>query len=1143
MAIIDPFKQQAEAPSIVDPFAAKEETPAVSKTKGNWAESAKAAGSDFMQAADMILSLPGQAAKVSVAQWSSILNLLRNEENPLAKANEIAENWSSEGIGKFLNAPIETATGFKPHESGVVSEMFGKLGEAVESGANAVSSATGSDEAGAAAKQLFDIAGLAIEGAGIRAGMKYDGKANQTIDDLVHEIRKEEAVADTPAAASAPVGDVKIIDPMAEGLNPQQWAEIHSKTEGMELESMPKKAEPVKDTGPLEWEIVDPATLRTQQGELPLTDMERVNYKDHATPEQGIEHVQRIPTDVTQTKGTEILQESLFPHDRSRTSPNKGKFGQGGSVDPKVFEEAFMKLFNKTDEGTSTTNNASGESAASVEAINRLAQQNAAGISMWEVDPNTNQLIPLKTADRVDKRAQKGKAIVQRSKDGKLTIIENNSGFNDTALTNRSQYLINQDFLRSKAPLGGTGKKGFGQGGAVGFGGGKKTPPSLEKRIRSMSKEDFRGAFAEKYPEYVNRPEVADRVYDTFQSKLKQPSDFGNSKLAKGLDKGLGVLSTRIGNISQNVLHRAIKFEEGILKNTHKKIGEVDDFILGIGKLDKEAQARFNTALINNDIPAITALAKEYNITGFDRVRQVLKETGVELQKAGRLGDMRQDYFPRIVTDIDGLKKVLGAESRNALETRLLEAERKFIGRGEPFTDEARTKIINQYFRNTANPSYKPGFSKTRVLNEVPEEFHQFYATPAEALHTYLRNAVQEIETSKFFGREAIRDPETGKVNIDQSIGNVVLEELKRGKIKGDQASELESMLRSRFGPGNRSSNSIVQGVKDVANLGLLGNFISAGTQLGDVAMSVYLNGLRPTLMAAIQMAGGISKVNMKDFGLLDHISEEFVSTSTTSRLLNSVFKYSGFSAIDRLGKNTVLNGTLNRALADAKTPKGIENLRREWEPRFGEEFPQLLEDLQRGELTDTVQTMLFSKLSKMQPITKLELPQKYLDMPNGRIVYMLKSFMLKQMDVVRNDFYNELQKGNVRTALGNITKYAATMGIAGATTQYIKDWLLGRDVDPELDDIPLNILKTFGWSEYAGNKIKRGAIGEAIGDVALPPYKMFDQLFKDALAEDPTYKSLNYFPVVGRMLYSWNLGGAEEYNRELFYKQIRGDE
>lgn len=68
-------------------------------------------------------------------------------------------------------------------------------------------------------------------------------------------------------------------------------------------------------------------------------------------------------------------------------------------------------------------NNASGESSASQEAVNRVAQEKAEGITRWQIDPDGNAT-PLRGVDAVDARAPKGHVIIQQDADGTATILD-----------------------------------------------------------------------------------------------------------------------------------------------------------------------------------------------------------------------------------------------------------------------------------------------------------------------------------------------------------------------------------------------------------------------------------------------------------------------------------------------------------------------------------------------------------------------------------------------------------------------------------------------------------------------------------------------------------------------------------------------
>ena len=145
----------------------------------------------------------------------------------------------------------------------------------------------------------------------------------------------------------------------------------------------------------------------------------------------------------------------------------------------------------------------------------------------------------------------------------------------------------------------------------------------------------------------------------------------------------------------------------------------------------------------------------------------------------------------------------------------------------------------------------------------------------------------------------------------------------------------------------------------------------------------------------------------------------------------------------------------------------------------------------------------------------------------------MLKSFQLKQFDILRRDAYQEIKKGNVAKGLANLTKLGITLGIAGATTSQVKDWILGIDSSLEASDVWDNALKTYGWSSYVQEKVAQGKPAEAVVGMIAPPYKVMDTL----ISRDP--KAISYLPWFGKTLYHRGFGGAEK--TEMY--RLKGEE
>lgn len=690
------------------------------------------------------------------------------------------------------------------------------------------------------------------------------------------------------------------------------------------------------------------------------------------------------------------------------------------------------------------------------------------------------------------------------------------------------------DLPNINKPLGQT-RVGQKQGGFITLPG--KRELTIEEKAKKMNLANFSNEFIKQYPHYADRPELISEVFSRINDPIKNASSMTqaieSSSFVKGLDRVAGITSTNIGNISLPILHKAISFEKNLLKNTHTNIAKVDTFLSGLNKdVTPKVLALANNFIYNNKTDQFYKLADTINRPdlkqGYKQVREVLDGLGSELVRIGRLKELRPDYFPRVVKDIEGLKNHMGTEVSTRLDKALKEARQEALRTGRTFDIMDESNLVNKFLKNNNHTKSKPGYLKNRTIDELTVDLEKFYATPTEALHTYIRNATNEIEAAEFFGTGAIRD-ETGRLNVEKSIGAVVQNQRLEGKVTGKQIIELEELLKSRFGPGNMAAGSTQQFIKNIANAGLLGNVVSAMSQGEDLIMSGYLNGMGSTFQALMSK----QKVNMRTFGLADHISEEFVGTLKSAKVLNQLFKISQFSRIDELGKNTILNSALISAEKQVKTKSGEANFAKKWEARFGDDYPQLVKDLQDGKVTDLTELLAFSVLSKIQPITKLEMPQAYLDHPQGRILYMLKSFMLKQMDLVRNDAIKKMRTpGEFKEGLSNLMRLTLFYGLSGGTTAAVKDYILNGfenedSIEDIASDIPINALKTLGFSQYVMDDLKRGAFGSAAGRIVVPPYKMFEEVTTNVVSQfdededNRKYSSLKYLPIVGRIWYN----------------------
>jgi hypothetical protein len=394
---------------------------------------------------------------------------------------------------------------------------------------------------------------------------------------------------------------------------------------------------------------------------------------------------------------------------------------------------------------------------------------------------------------------------------------------------------------------------------------------------------------------------------------------------------------------------------------------------------------------------------------------------------------------------------------------------------------------------------------------------------------------VNDIEKRKFMGIHGVKDEVTGLLNTDRSIGDYVKAAKEEGRLSADDEVTMVEMLKSRFMGGEQSAGSVNATIRDLGYMGTIANPISAVTQLGDLGTSGALNGLRNTLASFFKT---------KDVGLmdiyLDEISKELSEAGLrgTSKMLHKLMEKSGFKALDRLGKETYINAAFKNAKKMVKTEKGLAKFKQKIGSTYGDETKALIADLESGEITDTVKYFLFNELADVQPVTLSEFPQAYLNNPNHRILYMLKSFTIKQIDVVRRNVVQEYAKGNKGTAIKNAALLSAYLSTANTGTQYAKDLLLKRDIKAE--DIPdramWNLLSVYGLNRYTTDRyISNGDWKGAVTNLITPATPIIDSIFSlggEVLSDDPSVaKLVKPVPIVGNLAYNWMLGGAEEFN------------
>ena len=654
-------------------------------------------------------------------------------------------------------------------------------------------------------------------------------------------------------------------------------------------------------------------------------------------------------------------------------------------------------------------------------------------------------------------------------------------------------------------------------------------------------------------------------LLSTGNAKLRVPVDKNAAlaeqevvKMATSKDRGamstffddlLGSTSTRMKEVAAPVMNKMRRLDFDTSVKTHQYQERVAPLYKAMNAVPKEERGKLSSYLSNGEYgKARSVLAKhagEDGVNALNNTKAVLNELHGELGKAGLKLNKVANYFPRQVKDVEKLIKSLGGVNRGRVEKALYDKAKELNLSGvHKLEPDVKEQVINQVVRGIGpKDGAKPRYTKGREIDNVTEDMAQYYETPDLALDQYIRRTVNDIEKRKFLGKDnVVKGQSDWKIDVDQSVGAFIAKEIADGNMSYKAADEVAATLGIRLGAGEQQPAWIIRKIRDIGYGATLANPLSAFIQFGDLGSAAYQSNLKNTAKA---MFAGDKRANMQALGLDDLISSELNAATDTSKLLGNALKYTGFRAADRVGKNVVLKAAFGRATDLVKTPQGIASLAKKYRKQFGtEEFNGLVKELQNGEVSDRVKFYLWNELADVQPISLAEMPKIYLNNPNGRIMYALKSFTIKQLDMVRRGVYDELRKGDKKEAAKNAIGFVALVGGSNSVVSGLKDVALGRkDMGEFVNEIPDGIVEHVGRTVFldkynVDRNLSKGNVVDGAVRQLVPPMAWIEAPMRDiyeATREDGVPegrvtggRTISQLPLAGRLFDNFLNGGLE---------------
>lgn len=533
-------------------------------------------------------------------------------------------------------------------------------------------------------------------------------------------------------------------------------------------------------------------------------------------------------------------------------------------------------------------------------------------------------------------------------------------------------------------------------------------------------------------------------------------------------------------------------------------------------------------------------ILEKYGMTeGYKNVRGVLNSIKDQYQKEGLDANFIENYFPRLVNDLDGLKSSYG-QPTGIVDQEIYRYEKMT---GQKLSDTERQMMYEKLARSKLYRSGtgSPSNLKERITSVIQPTQMQYYADPEVALNGYIEKMVNAIETKKLIG-DAASGKTAGADPVSGRLGKVMDKLASEGRLRQDQIEVIQGAVAARFGQ-HGSQYGFVKGAKNMGYIATMGNVGSTLTQLGDFYFTMVQNGLIPTIEAVM----GKKNITVQDLGMAKDMVEidSKSGAGMFSKSVDTVFKWTGLTAMDRLAKNTNINAA-HKVLTKGAKANPNSNAYKKTLARLtrtqGSDAYKTISDLQDGIRSDYVIEALYNELADVAPISLTEMPEAYSKYPNLRIMYSLKSYTIKQFNFVRERVFSKAMQGIATKdmkmfgeASADMMKILAFSTLANGSSDILKAIVFNREIDEE-EMFWNTFLRLFGVTKYTTIQIRKEGLGTAmLKTIAPPQFGMMTDVFKDATEMNKLYemRSTKFVPFVGK-LYYWQEGRGRDVEERL---------
>jgi hypothetical protein len=254
---------------------------------------------------------------------------------------------------------------------------------------------------------------------------------------------------------------------------------------------------------------------------------------------------------------------------------------------------------------------------------------------------------------------------------------------------------------------------------------------------------------------------------------------------------------------------------------------------------------------------------------------------------------------------------------------------------------------------------------------------------------------------------------------LEMSIGNFIK---KIDNLKVKDAFLLNRALIAIF--NHDKTGDFSRFVNSTSTALAVNSFRQAGNQLGEMFSSMIHNGPINTIKGWIN-----GKVKLQELGL-DNNAVKLMKNdfySNMGKYTNWILKWTGFDGLDKFGKHTFINGSIERLQNEVKANN--KTLNEELDLIFGKEgTEQFKKDVTAGNITNDVKDYIFIKLSEIQPLSMSQKSLTYLESGKTRWVYSLASYTYKQANRLMGSVTYDFTHGQKLQGMQKLIALEATL-------------------------------------------------------------------------------------------------------------------